>query len=403
MKTATGTAILCVNAGSSTLKASLFEARADGSVSEIKGRSVTIGRVPSAEALDQALLALGVSRPETIGAVGHRIVHGGTQFREPVRVTTAVKEAIARLSTLAPLHNPPALAALEAAEQRVPGVPHVAAFDTAFFRDLPLEQVVYPLPFPWYEHWGVRRFGFHGLSHSYCSERATAMLGDGAAAMLGDDTAAMLGDGAAARHRILTLHLGNGCSASAVVAGKPVATTMGFTPMEGLMMGSRSGSVDPGILLYALRQGALTEHELDEILNHQSGLLGVSGVSGDFRAVTAAADEGHEQAKLALAIYAARARSAVGSLAAAMGGLDALVFTAGVGEHAAALRAEVCRGLEFLGALIDLDRNASASPDTDVSLKRSAVRILVIRTREDLMVARAARAALGSIAPAAME
>jgi acetate kinase len=378
-----GAFILCLNAGSSTLKASLFEARSDGGVAEIEGRAVTVDRIPSAEALDEALLALGMSREtDAIAAVGHRIVHGGTEFREPVRVTAAVKDAIARLSALAPLHNPPALAALEAAEERFPGVPHVAAFDTAFFRDLPLEQVVYPLPFSWYEHWGVRRFGFHGLSHSYGSERAAAMLGD-----------------PSARHRIVTLHLGNGCSASAVVGGRPVATTMGFTPMEGLMMGTRSGSVDPGILVHALRQGALTARELDEILNHQSGLLGVSGVSGDFRAVSTAADQGHEQARLALAIYAARIRGAVGSLAAAMGGLDALVFTAGVGEHAAPLRAEVCRGLEFLGALIDLDRNASASPDADVSLERSPVRILVIRTREDLVVARAARVALDKSAP----
>lgn len=371
-----GPFLLCVNAGSSTLKASLFEAGSGGSVTEVEGRSATIDRVPSAEALDEALLALGISGPEAVRAVGHRVVHGGTEFREAVRVDGGVKAAIARLSVLAPLHNPPALAALEAAERRFPGVPHVAAFDTAFFSDLPREQVVYPIPYEWHERWGVRRFGFHGLSHQYCSGRAGEMLGGG-------------------RHRVVVLHLGNGCSGSAVVDGKPVATTMGFTPMEGLMMGTRSGSVDPGILLHAVREEGLSADELDEALNHKSGLLGVSGVSGDFRAVLAAARAGQERARLAIAIYADRARAAVGSLATAMGGIDALVFTAGIGEHAAELRAEVCRGLEFMGLAIDLDRNAAAAPDADVSLTGSPARILVVHTREDLVVARETRRVIG--------
>ncbi|HEU4764030.1 MAG TPA: acetate/propionate family kinase [Candidatus Eisenbacteria bacterium] len=371
-----GAFILCVNAGSSTLKGSLFEASADGGVAEVKGRSVTIDRVPSAEALDEALVALGVSGPDAVCAVGHRVVHGGTEFREPVHIDDKVQAAIARLSVLAPLHNPPALAAIQAAQLRFPGVPHVAAFDTAFFADLPPERVVYPLPYEWYERWGMRRFGFHGLSHQYASGRAQAALGGG-------------------RQRVVVLHLGNGCSASAVVGEDPVATTMGFTPMEGLMMGTRSGSVDPGILLYAMREKGLTVEALDDTLNHRSGLLGVSGVSGDFRAVAAAADEGHERARLALAIYADRARAVVGSLATAMEGIDALVFTAGVGEHAVSMRADICRGLEFLGLAIDLDRNASAVPDADVSLAGAPGHVLVIQAREDVMIARAARAAIG--------
>lgn len=370
-----GPFILCVNAGSSTLKASLFESRADGGIGEVEGRAVTIDRVPDAAALDDALRALGISGPEAIGAVGHRVVHGGTEFREAVLVDAGVKSAIARLAALAPLHNPPALAALEAAQRRFPGAPHVAAFDTAFFADLPPEQVIYPLPYEWHERWGVRRFGFHGLSHQYCSERAAEMLGPGAAGL-----------------RIVVLHLGNGCSASAVVDGKPVATTMGFTPMEGLMMGTRAGSVDPGILIDMMRRGGLDVDELDDALNHGSGLLGVSGISGDFREVEAAARSGYQRARLALAIYANRAREAVGSLATAMRGLDALVFTAGVGEHAASLRSDVCGRLEFLGVRIDRERNVTCGPDEDLSAPDSAARVLVIRTREDKMVARAAQA-----------
>lgn len=380
---ARGEYILCLNAGSSTLKASLFEALPDGGVAEVHGRAATIDGVPDSRTLDQALLALGVSGPEAIRAVGHRVVHGGVEFRDAVRIDESVKAVIARLAVLAPLHNPPALAAIEAAQQRVPDVPHVASFDTAFFADLPLERIVYPLPYEWYRGHGIRRFGFHGLSHQYGAHRAEEMLAAREGAP-GPDIAPV-------RYRVVVLHLGNGCSGAAVIDGKPVATTMGFTPMEGLMMGTRSGSVDPGILLHMLREEGLTVEELDNVLNQHSGLLGVSEVSGDYRAVEAAALAGHEQARLALAIDADRARSAVGALATAMGGIDALVFTAGIGEHAASLRADVCRGLEFMGLAIDLDRNTSAGPDADISLEGSPARILVLHTREDLMLARATR------------
>lgn len=364
-----GAFILCVNAGSSTLKGSLLEASADGGVAEVKGRSVTIDRVPSAEALDEALAALGVSGPEALCAVGHRVVHGGTEFREPVRVDESVKAAIARLSVLAPLHNPPALAAIQAAERRFPNVPHVAAFDTAFFADLPPERVVYSLPYEWYERWGVRRFGFHGLSHQYASGRAQAMLGGG-------------------RQRVVVLHLGNGCSASAVVEGNPVATTMGFTPMEGLMMGTRSGSVDPGLLLYVQQQHGLSADTLDDVLNHQSGLLGISGVSSDMRAVETAAQAGQERAGLALTLFAARARAGIAAMAAALGGMDALVFTAGIGEHAVAMRAAICERLGFMGITLDPHRNTPAAMDEDIAPTEAAVRVLVIHTQEDRLIAR---------------
>ena len=205
--------------------------------------------------------------------------------------------------------------------------------------------------------------------------------------------------GGASGRRIVVLHLGNGCSASALVDGSPVATTMGFTPMEGLMMGTRSGSVDPGILLHAMRERGLSADEVDEALNHRSGLLGVSGISGDFRDVEAAARSGYERARLALAIYANRARTAVGSLATAIGGVDALVFTAGVGEHAATLRADVCRGLEFLGVRLAAERNEGCAPDSDISIQDSVARTLVIRTREDLVLARSAEALVVSASP----
>ncbi|HEY6221792.1 MAG TPA: acetate/propionate family kinase [Candidatus Eisenbacteria bacterium] len=364
--------ILTVNAGSSTLKASLFE---DAVGRELA--SVTVGRASGDGALDEAFLALAAEAPvaaAAVTAVGHRVVHGGPSLLAATRIDTKVKTAIAEQSEFAPLHNPPALEAIEAAERRFPDVPHVAAFDTAYFGRLPRHAAVYPLPYEWYSDWGVHRYGFHGLSHAYCAGRAVEMLGSDPG-----------------RLRIVVLHLGNGCSASGVRGGTPIATTMGFTPMEGLMMGTRSGSVDPGIVLYAARHRGLSPDELDHALNHASGLLGVSGVSGDFRQVETAARSGNERARLALAIYADRVRASIGSLAVAMGGVDALVFTAGVGENAASLRADVCAGLDCLGLRIDPERNSARGPDADVAVAGSPGRILVIRTREALMVARETR------------
>ena len=360
--------ILTINAGSSTLKAAVYDDAA-----ETRLAAATIDRVPDAHAFEEAIHALEAGAPGSIDAlraVGHRVVHGGTDLREATIVTHHVRSMIERVSELAPLHNGPALAALDLAMARFDGVPNVAAFDTAFFASLPERDMTYPVPWEWHGGWGVRRFGFHGLSHAYASERAAALLGD-----------------AVPGPRVVVLHLGNGCSGSAVVAGKPVATTMGFTPMEGLMMGTRSGSIDPGILLHMLR-GGVSVDALDEQLNRASGLLGVSGVSGDYRDVEAAARSGHPRARLALDLYADRARAAVGSLATAMGGLDALTFTAGVGENAPAMRSAICAGLEFLGVRLDAKRNDEARGDEDVATLDAPVRILVIAAREDLVVAR---------------
>ena len=330
--------------------------------------------MPDAHAFESALRALEADVPGSIDkvrAVGHRVVHGGAELHESTIVSHHVRTAIERVTELAPLHNKPALAALELATERFPDIPHVAVFDTAFFTDLPERAVVYPVPWEWRAGWGVRRFGFHGLSHSFASERAAAMLGADAT-----------------KPRIIVLHLGNGCSGSAVVAGKPVATTMGFTPMEGLMMGTRSGSIDPGILIHLLRSDVSVD-ALDEQLNHDSGLLGVSGVSGDYREVLDAARSGNPRARLALDLYADRARAAVGALATAMGGLDALVFTAGIGENSPAMRAAIVDGLEFMGIAIDEAKNDRG--DEDITWKERGARTLVIPAREDLVVARETR------------
>jgi acetate kinase len=363
--------VLVLNAGSSTLKFTLFSGRstepmADGTVEE-----------PTLEAdlKDAVSGVLDAIRndlaSDPVVAVGHRVVHGGRVFTESVPIDDRVLEEIERLSDLAPLHNPPALAAIGAAQRAIPGVPHVAVFDTAFFADLPPDRHVYPLPYEWYAERGIRRFGFHGISHAYCAGRAAEFLGR-----------SLIG------FRAVTCHLGNGCSATATLGGKALATTMGFTPLEGLVMGSRAGSVDPGILLYTMERMGLSAGELDEILQRRSGLLGVSGVSSDFRAVQEAAKEGNRRARLALAIYANSVRSAIGALAVALGGVDALVFTAGVGENAASLREEICRGLACLGLRIDPERNRTLRPDADLAETGSSGRILVLHTREDLHIAR---------------
>lgn len=301
-----------------------------------------------------------------LAAVGNRVVHGGP-FTSSVRITPEVRARIDALADLAPLHNPPSLATLAASEAELPGVPQVAVFDTAFHATLPPEAWVYPVPEHWTCDWGIRRFGFHGLSHAYCARRAAEMLGQ---------TPNQL--------RLVICHLGNGCSACAVSGGRSVDTTMGFTPLEGLMMGTRSGSIDPSIVLHVQQHHGLSADQVEAALNHDSGLLGVSGISSDMRQVLDAVHAGHPQAQLALDIYTRRVRQAIGALAVTMGGVDALVFTAGVGEHAAEVRASICVGLDCLGLELDAQANAVARPDSQVESRGSRGRILVIAAREDL-------------------
>ncbi|NQU23773.1 MAG: acetate kinase [Candidatus Nealsonbacteria bacterium] len=309
-----------------------------------------------------------------IRVTGHRLIHGGEEIRRPVRIDAAMKETIARYAHLAPLHIPPGLEAVAATEAALPGVPQVGVFDTAFFADVPPHAYLYPLPYEWYEDWGIRRYGFHGTSHAYCTGRAAEMLRRALADL-----------------RLIVCHLGQGSSATAVRDGVAVTNTMGYTPLEGFMMGTRCGTVDPGILLHVQREHGLSVEQLDDVLHHKSGLLGLSGISSDFRRVEAAAADGHRRARLALDVYAYRVRTTIGALAAAIGGVDAVVFTGGIGENSAWLRSEACRGLEFLGLRLDDSRNADCRPDADISAADAPVRVLVIHTREDLMIAREAR------------
>jgi acetate kinase len=315
---------------------------------------------------EQAVL----SSPDAIDGVGHRVVHGGQDYCQSVRITDAVKAAIERLKSLAPSHNPANLDGILAIEQILGDrLPQVAVFDTAFHSQMPPAAATYPIPYEWTMQ-GIRRYGFHGISHQYCSQRAAQLL-----------------DKPLNDLRLITCHLGNGASLAAIQQGHSIDTTMGFTPLEGLMMGSRSGSIDPGILMHQLRQSACNVDELDRQLNRQSGLLGVSGVSSDLREVLEAIAAGNSQAQLAFDVYVHRLRSHLGAMWMSLGGVDALVFTAGVGEHSPHIRAAACEGLEFLGVKLDGDRNQSNPVDADIAHPDAAVRVLVIHTQEDWAIA----------------
>jgi acetate kinase len=311
-----------------------------------------------------------ISKPAEIDVVGHRVVHGGLQFREPVLVTPEVISAIVRLSELAPLHNRAEGEGMQIIRQILRDVPQVAVFDTAFHSQLPPEAAVYPGPYEWLDE-GIRRYGFHGINHQYCAGRAAQLLGK-------DPTSL----------RLISCHLGNGCSLAAIRGGRSVDTTMGFTPLDGLMMGSRSGSLDPGILTHLIRKHGYSAAVLDEILNKKSGLLGISGLSNDMRAILSAMARGNQRARLAFDIFVHRLRSCIGSMLAALGGLDALVFTAGIGENSADVRAAACESFAFLGLKLDPDKNLQSPPDQDIAVPASVVRVLIIRAQEDWAIAR---------------
>jgi acetate kinase len=305
-----------------------------------------------------------------IDVVGHRVVHGGPSLEDPAVITPEVKSAIAGVSAFAPLHNRAELESIEEIEKLLGGVKQVAVFDTGFHKTMPLRAQVYPGPYAWYSA-GIRRYGFHGINHKYCARRAAQML-----------------PGSAQPLRLVTCHLGNGCSLAAIRDGKSVDTTMGFTPLEGLMMGTRSGSVDPGILTYLMREKHLDGKQLDDVLNKQSGLLGISGISGDMREVVAAMKDGNDRAQLAFDIYVHRLRSGIGAMIASLGGIDALVFTAGVGENSSEVRAAACENLRYVGVELDTVKNAQSALDTDISTLSSTTRVLIIRAKEDWEIAR---------------
>jgi acetate kinase len=290
-------------------------------------------------------------------------------------VDDAVYASISDLRSIAPLHNEPALAGIDAARRAHLSVPHVAVFDTAFHRTIPAEAATYALPKIWREEWGIRRYGFHGLSVQWCTERASQLM-----------------EGTRPDLRLVVCHLGGGCSVTAVMGGRSVDTTMGFSPLEGVPMATRSGSVDPGALLFVQREHGLSVDEIDRALNEESGVEGLSRGRALPALEAAAADD--ESAQLALNVFTYRIAAAVAAMTAALGGLDALIFTAGIGEHSARVRAEVCARLGFIGIGLDYERNKSSTPDMDVATSESAVRVLVIAAREELVVARAVRTLL---------
>lgn len=347
-------AVLVVNAGSTSLKLRLV------SENEHAEDIASFEAVRSAE----------------VDAVGHRVVHGGPHLVEPTLIDDAVRVSIGELESIAPLHNAPSLAGIDSATRTFPIVPQVAVFDTAFHTTIPAEAATYALPRIWREEWGVRRYGFHGLSVQWCAERAPELLGL-----------------SRVQPRLVVCHLGGGCSVTAVRDGCSIDTTMGFSPLDGVPMTTRSGSVDPGALLYVQRQHGISLEELDRALNEESGLKGLSGLSGDVRQLEEVAQE-DDDARLALAVYTHRIAGAVAAMAASLGGLDALAFTAGVGEHSPGVRAAVCARLAFLSVELDADLNERSVLDRDVASSKSAVRVLVIAAREELVVARAVRALL---------
>jgi len=332
--------ILVVNAGSTSLKLSVVDEH------------------------DESRTLESLTQAKDVDAVAHRVVHGGERFVEPVEIDADVLDELRRLTELAPLHNAPALAAIDEAVRAVPDVPQVAVFDTAFHRTIPAEASTYAVPARWRDEWGIRRYGFHGLSVQWAAERLPVP-------------------------RLVVCHLGGGCSVTAVRDGRSVDTTMGFSPLEGVPMATRSGSIDAQIVLHLLRAGKLDVEAIEHALESESGLLGLSGESSR---VDELERSGSPTATLALVVFAHRVAAAVAAMTAALGGLDALVFTAGVGEGAAGVRRDVCRRLGFLGIELDAVANENATPDAEIA--RGPVRVVVVRAREDVVAARAARALL---------
>ncbi|AOY77356.1 acetate kinase [Clostridium formicaceticum] len=315
---------------------------------------------------------------EEISAVGHRVVHGGDKFSSSVVIDDEVKTAIEECAELAPLHNPPNLMGINACKEILPQAPMVAVFDTAFHQTMPAASYMYALPYELYEKYKVRRYGFHGTSHKYVSDKAAEMLGKPLKDL-----------------KIVTCHLGNGASIAAVNHGQSVDTSMGFTPLEGLAMGTRCGDIDPAIIDYWMNKENLTIAEATNAMNKKSGVLGVSGISSDFRDIEEAAEKGNERAQLALDLYYQRVKKYIGAYAAEMGGLDAVVFTAGLGENSFIARKEICKGLEFLGIKIDDEKNNVRGKETVVSTDDAAVKVLLIPTNEELMIARDTKTLVG--------
>ena len=388
--------VLVVNCGSSSLKYQLIDM--DNEAVLAKGQFEKIGaedaifthKRPDAEKLErvepildhkQALKILldilvdaefgVISSMDEIDAVGHRVVHGAEKFADSVLITPAVMEALEECAKIAPLHNPPNIQGIEACEAIMPKVPQVAVFDTAFHQTMPAEAFLYGLPYEAYTELGVRRYGFHGTSHKYVAQRVAELMGKHMSDL-----------------RIISCHLGNGSSVSAIKAGRSIDTSMGFTPLSGLIMGTRCGDIDPAIVPFLMDKWDMTYHEIDAIMNKKSGVLGISGVSNDFRVIEEAAEEGNKRAQLALDMFHYKVRSTIGAYAAVMGGVDVIVFTAGSGENGIGNRDAICNGLEYLGTRLDRERNNVRGKETEISVEGSKVKIFVVPTNEEIMIAR---------------
>ena len=357
--------ILTINVGSSSVKLRLID-----------GADTVAGSwdFPPGAPAERLVAAAGEA---TFDAVGHRFVHGGPRLEQTRLATDEVRAELRHAIPLAPLHNRAALELMEQLQSVLSGVPHLVCFDTAFHRSLPREAAIYPIPWDWTEGIGVRRYGFHGLSHAYAARRTAELFGRRAVDL-----------------RIVTCHLGAGASLAAVKGGASVDTTMGFTPNEGLMMATRSGSVGPGALLWVLRETGLSPEAADDALEHGAGLAGVSGVSADMREVLAAEQAGSERAALAIAVYVHRLRASIAAMAAAMEGVDAICFTGGVGEHAAGVRAAACAGLHFLGVELDPGANEAGAGDRVISIEAAATATVIVTAREELEIAAEVRRAL---------
>jgi acetate kinase len=354
--------ILVLNAGSSSLKFDLFEH---------PDRMLTHGLVERVASMDQAIDGVfGKLGGQPVDAVGHRVVHGGDRYYTSVIIDDSVEKAIDELSVLAPLHNPHNLEGIRAARAKLPNVPHVAVFDTAFHHTLPPHAYVYGLPYDYLVNMKIRRYGFHGISHRYVSWRFAELHGK-----------------KRADYKLITCHLGNGCSVCAIDRGKSVDTSMGFTPLEGLVMGTRSGDVDAGAILYLIGHEKQTPLDMLHMLNSDSGLKGISGVSNDMRDVVQASKDGNERAALAVDTFCYRVRKYIGSYVAAMNGADALIFTGGIGENSAEIRAQICAGMDALGIAVDRSSNTVASKE-DRQIGNAQVKVWVVPTQEELLIAR---------------
>ncbi|MCG7335519.1 acetate kinase [Sporosarcina sp. ACRSM] len=385
--------ILAINAGSSSLKFQLLQMPEEdvtaigqieriglpGSFIKLKSEAVNTKKeqainnhADAVALLLEMLISEGVVLSyDEIDGIGHRVVHGGEVFSDSVLITDDILEKLEELSSLAPLHNPANIVGIKEFQKALPGVPAVATFDTAFHQTMTESSFLYPLPYGYYEKYGIRKYGFHGTSHKYVTERAAVLLNRPL-----EDT------------RLISCHLGNGASIAAVKGGKSIDTSMGFTPLAGVTMGTRSGNIDPALIPYIMERTGKTVEEVLEILNKESGMLALSGFSSDLRDIEIQASEGNERAQLALEVFAGRIHKYIGSYAAKMGGVDAIIFTAGIGENSDVIREKVLHGLEFMGVYFDPDLNNIRGKEVYISFPHSPVKVLVIPTNEEIMIAR---------------